>query len=113
MKFCPKCGAILEIVHRSRASLQCKKCGYKTQLKQDVSVENKKSRSLISGLNKVVVVGRDESKLRTFPIVHVTCPKCGATKSEVWTVAVGSEGTTSSFTFFRCTSCGHTRRETK
>src|SRR3990170_8264451 len=34
---------MLEIVHRSRASLQCRKCGYKTQLQPNVSVENKKS----------------------------------------------------------------------
>lgn len=113
MRFCPKCGAILEIVHRSRALLQCRKCGYKTQLQQNVSAKNKKPHSYDSGLNEVAVVGREELKLRTFPVVRVTCPKCGATESEVWTVAVGSEGTTSSFTFFRCTSCGHTRRETE
>jgi len=112
MRFCPKCGAILEIVHRSRAFLQCGKCGYKTQLR-NVSIENTKLHSHDSELNKVAVLGREESKLRTFPVVHVTCSKCGATESEVWTVAVGSEGTTSSFTFFRCTSCGHTRRETE
>jgi DNA-directed RNA polymerase subunit M/transcription elongation factor TFIIS len=111
MKSCPKCGAILEIVHRSRASFRCRKCGYKAQLHPSVSVENKKLHSFVSGLNKVVVAGREESRLRTFPVVRVTCPKCGATQSEAWMVAVGSEGTTSSFTFFRCTSCGYTRRE--
>jgi len=111
MKFCPECGFRLEIVHRSRASLQCNKCGYKTPLQQNFSVENKKSHNSVSSLNKVAVVGREEAKLRTFPVVRGICPKCGAPKSEVWTVAVGSEGTTSSLTFFRCTSCGTTRRE--
>ena len=111
MRFCPQCGFRLEIVHRSRASLQCNKCGYKTQLEPNVSNENKKPINSFSSLNKVAVVGRKEAKLRTFPVVRVICPKCGAPKSEAWTVAVGSEGTTSSVTFFRCISCGHTRRE--
>lgn len=110
MRFCPKCGAILKIVHRSKASLQCRKCSYKTRLQQNVSV-GKKAYNSISGINEVAVVGREESRLRTFPVVRVICPRCGATQSEVWTVAVGSEGTTSSFTFFRCTLCGYTRRE--
>ena len=111
MSFCPKCGAFLKLVHRSATSLRCEKCGFKAKLQQN-NVLNHKPK-LANCPNEIAVIDKKESGLRTFPVVRIICPACGETESEIWTVAVGSEGTTASLTFFRCTACGHTRRETE
>jgi len=112
MKFCPKCGSLLELVHRSRAILKCRKCEFTDKPQQDDLLEKKKNQSHEQNLPEVAVLGKKETKLRTFPVVKSKCEKCGKNESESWTIEVGSQGT-SSITFFRCTSCGHTRRETE
>jgi hypothetical protein len=58
------------------------------------------------------LIDKKAAGLRTFPTIGVICPASGKTGSETWAVPVGSDGTTSSLTFLRCISCGHTRRET-
>ena len=110
MRFCPECGAMLEIVHQSPASLKCRKCGCTMKLKRDASTEKRTMHSYDRGVSEVAVLSREETKLRTFPVVNVKCEKCGKNESESWAIEVGSQGT-SAITFFRCTSCGHTRRE--
>ena|SRR3990170_8414785 len=110
MKFCPKCGAILTIIHQSRASLKCVKCGYTEKLQKNAWTEKRTLHNDDRGVREVAVLGREETKLRTFPVVNVKCERCGKNESESWAIEVGSQGT-SSITFFRCTSCGHTRRE--
>jgi len=110
MSFCPKCGKILKLVHKSAPSLQCPKCGYKAKFTPD-SISGNKPKKVNRSLNEIAVIDKEASRLRTFPNVGVICPACGKAGSETWTIAVGSEGTTSALTFFRCTSCGHTRRE--
>ena len=109
MWFCPECGALLEMVHQSRPSLKCGKCGYTGKL-QNSDLGEKRKLWVDRSLREVAVLG-EETKLRTFPVVKSKCEKCGGNESESWTIEVGSQAA-SSVTFFRCTSCGHTRRET-
>ena len=71
MWFCPECGALLEIVHESPVSLNCRKCGYTTKLKQDASTEKRTTHGYDRGVREVAVLGKEETKLRTFPIVNV------------------------------------------
>jgi DNA-directed RNA polymerase subunit M/transcription elongation factor TFIIS len=109
--FCPRCGSFLKVVgQRGLPLLSCSRCGYSKPLGENqVSKQNvhRGQPAEIAVVNK-----EEESALRTFPTVTATCPTCGNKLAETWTVAVGAETTTSSVTFFRCTKCGSTRRET-
>jgi DNA-directed RNA polymerase subunit M len=58
----------------------------------------------------VVVIGREEQKIRTLPKTKVDCPKCGHKEAYYWLVQTRGADE-SSTQFFRCTSCGTTWRE--
>ena len=110
MKFCPMCGAVLKIVGRGAPSLSCPKCKYQNPIEQ---LEATLKTNVHSGkVVEIAVIDRNgEEALRPLPTVNVVCPTCGKTESETWVVQVGGETTKSTLTFFRCTSCGTTRRE--
>jgi DNA-directed RNA polymerase subunit M/transcription elongation factor TFIIS len=110
ISFCPTCQMLLKVAKDYPPSLKCKKCGYRQKLQQEV-IFGKKLGVHGPGLEGIAVIDKEKSDLRTYPIVHAICEKCSKTESETWTVAVGSEGTTSALTFLRCTNCGFTRRE--
>jgi DNA-directed RNA polymerase subunit M/transcription elongation factor TFIIS len=110
LSFCPNCGKILKVLHKRNPALQCTKCGYKTEFKPD-SKSNYNHKIVNHRFNEIALIDETAARLRTFPTVGVICPECGKAGSETWTIPVGSDGTTSSLTFFRCISCGHTRRE--
>ena len=109
MNFCPECKTILKTAKKSLSTLQCPKCGYKTEVKPESSPTKNTNRP--RSIREIAVVDKKESVLNTYPVVQSTCPECGGGKSETWNIAVGSEGTPASLTFFRCVSCGFTRRE--
>jgi DNA-directed RNA polymerase subunit M/transcription elongation factor TFIIS len=52
-----------------------------------------------------------EAMLRQLPTIHLVCEKCGNTESEIWNVEVADETIHSTITFFRCTKCKTTKRE--
>jgi transcription factor S len=107
--FCPKCGTLLKIANRGEPSFNCPKCRFKRLLKQN---EAPKKNVRFGHPSEIVVVGKNEEfSLRPLPTVRVFCPTCGNSESETWSVAVGAE-TSSTVTFFRCTKCGVTTRET-
>ncbi len=110
ISFCPKCKMLLRMVASNPSSLRCKKCGYHLKLGHHV-VFGGKTPAANQRLPEIAVIDKEKGNLHTFPIVTATCERCGKTESETWTVAVGSEGTTSALTFLRCTHCGFTRRE--
>lgn len=59
---------------------------------------------------RIVVISKDEQKLRTLPTVRVECSHCGNNLAYVWQVQTrGSDE--SSTQFFRCTKCNYTFRE--
>ncbi len=109
MRFCPKCGALLELGNGKSAEIFCRKCKYRTKLQQERILEK---RTIASHRirTEIAVLGAEESKLRTLPLVRTICPACNNDASETWTVAIGSEGT-HGITFLRCTACGYTSRE--
>jgi DNA-directed RNA polymerase subunit M/transcription elongation factor TFIIS len=109
MSFCPKCEALLEIAPEKSAELYCRKCKYRAKLGQKHILEKKIDVSQ-SIHREIAVLNLEDTKLRTFPAVHKICPECNNGTSEIWTMAIGSEGTTG-ITFLRCTACGYTRRE--
>jgi DNA-directed RNA polymerase subunit M/transcription elongation factor TFIIS len=107
--FCPKCEALLELAHGKSAEVYCRKCKYRAKVQQKRVLERKIDAS--NNIRKeIAVLDSEESKLRTFPVVHAICSECNNDVSETWTMAIGSEGT-AGVTFLRCTVCGHTRRE--
>ena len=110
MDFCPECKTILKHAKNHLPALQCPKCGYKAKINPD-SLPGCKSNNVNGRRNEIAVIDKKETRLRTYPVVKSVCPECGNAESETWIIAVGSEGTTSSLTFFRCISCGYTRRE--
>jgi DNA-directed RNA polymerase subunit M/transcription elongation factor TFIIS len=108
--FCPRCGALLQVVKKGSPSLRCPKCKYQKPLKQEevkqkIKVQNGKA------LEIAVVGKKEEVLLRSLPTVNVVCQECGYTLSEVWNVEAANENTHSTITFFRCTKCKATRRE--
>ncbi len=112
MNFCPNCGKMLKIVKNNLPVLQCTKCGYKDQTEYSETNKPPKSR-IANGEHKTIgiVDEKEVSKLRTLPTIKSVCSKCGGDESETWSIVVGSEGASSTLTFFKCTSCGYTRRE--
>jgi len=109
MNFCPKCQSVLELMHGKSAEIHCRKCHYRAKLANDRILKRKIDPSVANRL-EIAVVDKQESKLRTFPVIQVICSKCDNNTSETWSMAIGSEGTTG-VTFLRCTACGYTRRE--
>ena len=61
---------------------------------------------------EIAVVDKDkEAMLRQLPTIHIVCETCGNTQSETWNVEAADETVHSTVTFFRCTKCKTTRRE--
>jgi len=58
---------------------------------------------------KEVAVVRDKGE-EIHPIVNEECPKCGNDRAYFWTVQTRASDE-SETKFFKCTKCGHTRRE--
>jgi DNA-directed RNA polymerase subunit M/transcription elongation factor TFIIS len=111
VNFCPECGALLKVANKSAPALKCPKCKYNKPIQQE---EAKQKTNIHQGQpGEIAVIDKkEEATLRPNPTINVLCPKCGKNQSETWTVAVGGETTRSTLTFFRCTTCGTTRRET-
>ena len=113
MEFCPKCGTRLVPTRKKNESgeekvfLTCPKCGYEKTAKTLIPVSRQIERS---PQDFIVVIGKEEQKLRTLPIVTIECPKCGNNQAYVWQVQ--TRGADESMTqFFRCTKCNYTFRE--
>ena len=109
MNFCPECGALLQVVKKGTISLRCSKCKYQKlieqgEITQKINVHCGKSA-------EIAVIDKKAAALRQLPTVKIVCQTCGHTKSEIWTVEAANETIHSTITFFRCTNCGTTKRE--
>jgi DNA-directed RNA polymerase subunit M/transcription elongation factor TFIIS len=109
LHFCPKCGALLQVVKKGNISLQCVKCKYKEPLSHEE--ENQKINVHYGKSIEIAVIDKKTALLRQLPTVKVVCQTCGCTESETWNVETANETIHSTITFFRCTNCGTTRRE--
>ena len=106
MKFCPKCGTTLAPAKKAKkVVLNCPKCGYEVEKAKKSVIEIKHD------TEKIVVIGKQEQKIRTLPKMKAECPKCGHNEAFYWLVQTRGADE-SSTQFFRCASCQHTWRET-
>ena len=108
MNFCPECGALLQVTKKG-TTLRCPKCKYQKPIKQQETTQ--KTNIPLGKSVEIAVIDRKAASLRQLPTVKVVCPVCGHTESETWNVETANELIHSTVTFFRCTSCGATRRE--
>jgi DNA-directed RNA polymerase subunit M/transcription elongation factor TFIIS len=110
MDFCPKCGSMLQTTKKASSTLCCPKCKY--QKPMDHKESNKKISLPLSKAAEITVIDQSkEALLRQLPTIHLVCEKCGNTESETWNVEAADETIHSTITFFRCTKCKTTRRE--
>jgi DNA-directed RNA polymerase subunit M len=106
LRFCPKCGSRLVPVKKAKSIvLSCPSCEYETR-KPERSIQPVKTEK-----ENIIVIGREEQKIRTLPKMKVECPKCGHMEAFYWLVQTRGADE-SSTQFFRCASCGATWRET-
>ena len=100
MEFCPKCGAVLI---QKRKNDGCPRCNYsikgRVKLRTSEKVdEKKKVESIPEGQNEIL------------PIVAEDCKECGNKEAYFWTVQTRASDE-SETKFFKCTKCGHTKRD--
>ncbi|MBO0887509.1 transcription factor S [Candidatus Bathyarchaeota archaeon] len=105
MQFCPKCGStLLPSKMEKKVFMACAKCGY-TSNRADKVVSK-----LSHERENIIVLGREEQKIRTLPKTKADCPKCNNHEAFYWMVQTRGADE-SSTQFFRCTNCGATWRE--
>ncbi|MBS7658689.1 MAG: transcription factor S [Candidatus Bathyarchaeia archaeon] len=105
MQFCPKCGTALTLTKKNdKVILKCMKCNYETEKTEKAITK------IAQEKEKIVVVSKEEEKIRTMPKVKAECPKCGNREAFYWIVQTRGADE-SSTQFFRCTKCGYTWRE--
>jgi DNA-directed RNA polymerase subunit M/transcription elongation factor TFIIS len=110
VEFCPECGSILKTTKKDPFTLKCTKCNYQKPI--DNKEPNKKvSLKLDKAAEIAVIDERKEAMLRLLPTIHAVCETCGNTESETWSVEAADETIHSTISFFRCTKCKTTRRE--
>ena len=100
MEFCPKCGAVLI---QKRKNDGCIRCNYSSKKK----IKIKTSETI--GEKKPIAIVRDSGD-EVHPVILDDCKKCGNNKSYFWTVQTRASDEAET-KFFKCTKCGHTRRE--
>lgn len=110
MDFCPKCGSIFQIIKKGSSKLVCPRCKYQKSI--EIKESNKKIILQLGKVAEIAVIDQSkEAMLRQLPTIHIVCETCGNTESETWTVEAADETIHSTITFFRCTKCKTTRRE--
>ena len=103
MEFCPKCGALLI---QKKKNLGCPRCSYASKSSGKIRISEK------INLEKKPEIAVIKKKTDVLPIVQAKCPECKHEEAYFWTVQTraADEAETK---FFKCTKCGHTRREYK
>ncbi|MGA2522687.1 MAG: hypothetical protein ABSF65_00885 [Candidatus Bathyarchaeia archaeon] len=110
MDFCPKCGSILQTAKKASSTLRCPKCKFQKPIEHKES--NKKISLQLGKVAEIAVIDESkEAQLRQLPTIRLVCETCGNTESETWNVEAADETIHSTITFFRCTKCKTTRRE--
>ena len=113
MDFCSNCGTMLKPVGKKERKkvallLSCPKCGNEKRAARPITTVP----NIIEPSPKehIVVIGKEEQKLRTLPTIRIESPRCGNNLAYAWQVQIGRLEK-SSTQFFRCTRCNYTFRE--
>src|SRR5256885_16480599 len=86
--------------------MACVKCGY-TSSRGDKVINR-----LSHERENIIVLGKEEQKIRTLPKTKADCPKCSNHEAFYWLGQ--TRGADESFTqIFRCSNCGANWRENK
>ncbi|MFC1506676.1 transcription factor S [Thermoproteota archaeon] len=105
MNFCPNCGTtLIPTKKENKVAIVCPKCNYETKkgAKEVSKIKHDKE--------KIIVIGKEEQKIRTLPKTSAVCPKCGHPEAFYWLVQTRGADE-SSTQFLRCTRCASTWRE--
>lgn len=105
MKFCPKCGSIMQ---KKDDTWYCTKCRYKIK---DKDKSKNKDKFIVSEKIKKEKIGvLREDQTNVYPVISAVCPKCGNDKAYYFSTQTraGDEAETR---FFICTKCGYRWRE--
>jgi DNA-directed RNA polymerase subunit M/transcription elongation factor TFIIS len=100
---------MLQAAKKGKPSLKCTKCSYRKPIEHE-----SKRKIALSNVKpvEIAVIDKKAASLRQLPIIRMVCLKCGHTECETWNVETADETIHATVTFFRCTKCGATRRET-
>jgi len=101
MEFCPKCGALLLSNDKGK---KCPRCGHSNSSKTKIRTSEK-----VNARKEIVVVDENAND-SVHPIMNEKCRKCGNPTSYFWEIQTRSSDE-SPTKFFKCTKCGHTRRD--
>ena len=101
MDFCPKCGSVLI---QKMKNIGCPRCNYSSKGKVKINA----SEEIHEKKQETVVIKGKEPQI--FPIVNEECIKCGGPQAYFWTVQTRASDEAET-KFFKCTKCGHTRRD--
>jgi len=113
MDFCPNCGKKLISTYKNIGNqvvfqLICPKCRYKQKMERPPEIIPRIVERVPQ--DSLVVIGKREKKLRTFPTVRILCPRCKKKHFYAWMVQI-KRLEESSTQFFRCTRCNYTFRQ--
>ncbi len=100
MEFCPKCGAVLI---QKRKKEGCPRCSYSAKGKIKITASEKIERK-----KEIAILSIKD--MQVLPIVGEKCIKCKNDEAYFWTVQTRASDE-SETKFFKCTKCGHTRRD--
>jgi transcription factor S len=100
MEFCPKCGAVL--IQKTK-NAGCPRCGYSSKGKLKIISSEK-----VKEKKEVPVISKEAGD--ALPIVSEKCEKCNNKDAYFWTIQTRSSDEAET-KFFKCTKCGHTKRE--
>ena len=105
MKFCDKCGKMLQF-DPDKKLLICPLCGAEEPSENDelVLIKNHIEQ------DKIIVLGKKEKELHVMSKTKMKCPKCDNSTAFWWMVQTRSIDE-SATQFFRCTKCNHTWRD--
>ena len=89
---------------KNKVIFYCKNCGYEEESKKEVKVKE-----TIKKESDIKII-REEDNMKAFPIVEITCPKCGNDKAyfRIEQTRAGDEAPTR---IYKCTKCGYVWRE--
>ncbi|MGB9725658.1 MAG: transcription factor S [Fervidicoccaceae archaeon] len=112
MKFCPKCGTLMQPRRINGINyLVCPKCGYKEEVSSSQPTYKVANKIKHTVREKSIVIENDKIP-ETLPKLKdaVYCPKCGHNEVYYWTMQTRAADEPPT-RFYKCAKCGHVWRE--